>query len=119
MAVTAERPRSKNPTGLRVFLDVLKHIQKLDAEFPLHYTLALTHIALDEGMSLTTLAERMGISLSTASRIVGALSNFRPNGQPYNMIDIRVAVDERRRKELFLTPKGKSFLQRIGKMLEN
>ncbi len=119
MAAALERTRSKNQTALQVFLDLLTHIQKLDSEFPLQYSLALTHIALEEGLSLTSLAERMDVSLSTASRIVGALSNFRPNGQPYNMIDIRVAADERRRKELFLTPRGKSFLQRIGKIIES
>lgn len=108
-----------NHAGTRVFLDLLRHLQKIDPEFPLHYAVCLAEISLDEGCSLTTLAERMGLSLSTVSRIVGALSDFRPNGEPYGLIELKIAPEERRRKELYLTAKGKALLQKIAKTLES
>ncbi len=102
----------------RMFLDLLRQLQKIDPEFPLQYAICLGEIALDEGCSLTTLAERAGLTLSTVSRIVGALSDFRQNGQPYGLIEIKVSATERRRKELTLSPRGRTLLQKLGKVLE-
>jgi DNA-binding MarR family transcriptional regulator len=104
--------------GTQVFLDALRHLQKIDTEFPLQYAACLAEISLNEGCSLTSLAEKTNLSLSTVSRIVGALSDFRPNGAPYGLIELKIAPEERRRKELYLTAKGKSLLQKISKTLE-
>ena len=102
----------------RVFLDLLHQLQKIDPEFPLQYAVCLAEISLDEGCSLTTLAERANLTLSTISRIVGALSDYRQNGQPYGLIEIKISAEERRRKELYLTARGRSALQKLGKVLE-
>lgn len=102
----------------RIILDLLHQLQKIDQEFPLQYAICLVEISLDEGCSLTTLAEKAGLTLSTISRIVGALSDYRQNGQPYGLVEIRVSAEERRRKELYLTARGKTALQKLGKVLE-
>ncbi len=102
----------------QTFLDLLRLLQKTDSEFPLQYALCLAEISLNEGLSLTALAEKANLSLSTISRIVGALSEFRPNGQPYGLVEIRISPEERRRKELYLTPKGRVLIQKISKILE-
>jgi DNA-binding MarR family transcriptional regulator len=102
----------------RQFLELLHQLQKIDPEFPLQYAVCLTEISLDEGCSLTTLAERANLTLSTISRIVGALSDYRQNGQPYGLVEIRISAAERRRKELYLTTRGRTALQKIGKVLE-
>lgn len=98
-------------------LDILSHLQKIDPEFPLQYMICLTEISLEEGLSVTTLADKTGLALSTVSRIIGALSQYRQNGQPYGLVEIRIPPEERRRKELYLTAKGRSLLQRIYKSL--
>lgn len=102
----------------RILLELLHQIQKIDPEFPLQYAVCLTEISLDEGCSLTTLAERANLTLSTISRIVGALSDYRQNGQPYGLVEIRISAVERRRKELYLTARGRSTIQKLGKVLE-
>ena len=104
--------------SVHTFLDLMRLLQKTDGEFPLQYALCLAEISLNEGMSLTALAEKVGLSLSTISRIVGSLSDFRQNGQPYGLVEIRVSAQERRRKELYLTQKGRSLMQKISKILE-
>lgn len=103
----------------QLFLDLLQQLTRVDPEFPLHYSICLTQIAMNEGISLTQLAERTGLALSTVSRIVGALSNYRQNGQAYGLIDLRVSVNERRRKELYLTSKGWAVMRGVGAVLEN
>jgi DNA-binding MarR family transcriptional regulator len=99
----------------RVFLALLHQLQKIDSEFPIQYAICLSEISLNEGCSLTTLAEKTGLSLSTVSRIVGALSDFRQNGEPYGLVELKVSPEERRRKEIYLTAKGRQTLQKITK----
>ena len=88
-------------------LNVLRELQKIDHEFPLQYAICLAEISCEEGMSVTQLANKTGLALSTVSRIVGALSNHRQIGQPYGLVEVAISEQERRRKELYLTPKGK------------
>lgn len=105
-------------SATKLLIELLHQFQKIDQEFPLQYALCLAEISLDEGCSLTTIADRVSLSLSTISRVCGALSDYRQNGQPYGLIEIRVSQAERRRKELHLTPRGRSFMQKIAKTLE-
>jgi DNA-binding MarR family transcriptional regulator len=100
------------------FLKLLREMQKIDPEFPLQYSICLTEISRDEGMSLSALSLKTGLALSTISRIVGALSNYRQSGAPYNLVRVKVSVDERRRKELYLTPRGKAVMDSIAELLK-
>lgn len=102
-----------------LLLNLLHQLERVDPEFPLNYSICLVQIARDEGLSLTMLAERTRLSLSTVSRIVGALSNYRQNGQAYGLIEMRVAETERRRKELYLTSKGWALMRSMGSVLES
>ncbi len=100
------------------FLLVLNQLKAIDPEFPIQYAICLAYIAECEGCSLTYLAEKTGLALSTISRIVGALSNYRQKGEAYGLIDMRVSESERRKKELFLTDKGRTTLANIHSAFE-
>ena len=111
-------PPSAPADRTEILLDLLDQLRGVDPEFPLHYSICLVEIARDEGLSLTQLAERTHLTLSTVSRIAGALSQFRQNGHPYGLIEMRVAANERRRKELYLTPKGRAVIKNMESVLE-
>lgn len=100
-------------------LELLRVLQTIDPEFPLQYAVCLVLVSQDEGLSLTTLSGRAELSLSTTSRIVGALSQYRQSGQPYNLVKLHIAPDERRRKEIYLTPKGRHIIDRASALFEN
>ncbi len=100
------------------FLRLLRELQKIDPEFPLQYAVCLGVISLREGLSISCLAEETNLSLSTVSRIVGALSTARQKGEPYGLIRTKVSPNEKRRKEIYLTPKGRLFIQSIEELLE-
>lgn len=108
--------KSQAHGGLNTCLSYLKVFRNVNGEFPLHYMIALIEIANNEGMSLTELAKKTNLTLSTVSRIVGALSDYRANGKPYELVDLRISKTERRRKELHLTTKGRSLLKRLEKI---
>jgi DNA-binding MarR family transcriptional regulator len=98
-------------------LSLLREFQKIDPEFPLQYAVCLVEIHLDEGLSLTHLAEKTGMALSTVSRIIGALSKHRQKGAPYGLVKVAVSRAERRRKELSLTAKGKAIMHTLTEIL--
>ncbi len=102
---------------IRNFLLLLRELQKIDQEFPLQYAVCLAEISLDEGMSLTRLSEKTGMAISTISRIVGALSKHRQKGTPYGLIKVKISAEERRRKELYLTTKGKAIINSIAEII--
>lgn len=102
---------------MTAFLAVLRELQKIDPEFPLQYAVCLAEIAMDEGLSLTALSERTGMALSTISRIVGALSKYRQSGAPYGLVRVQISARERRKKEIFLTPKGNAIVKGIAEVM--
>ncbi len=99
------------------FLQLLRELQKIDPEFPLQYAICLGEISLNEGLSVTQLSERTGLALSTVSRIVGALSQYRQMGEPYELVNLEVSKIERRRKEIYLTPKGRTIINTIAGLM--
>lgn len=105
------------PKSLRALIGMLQELRGIDPEFPLQYALCLCEIARDEGLSLTELAQRTGVPLSTASRIIAALSGSR--GRCGGMVRVRFSAIEARRKELTLTARGKSLIADLTSPLEN
>lgn len=104
-----------NRAALHAALDLLQTLRAVDSEFPIQYAICLTEIARRERMSVTELAQRTQISLSTVSRIVSALSHRK--GRYGHLIEVRFCREEARRKELTLTPKGHEFMSDMTKNL--
>jgi DNA-binding MarR family transcriptional regulator len=100
--------------SIKEFTAVLRELQKIDPEFPLQYAVCLAEIAMEEGISLTDLSGRTGMPLSTVSRIVGALSSHRQRGNPYGLIKVMIVPQERRRKQLYLTARGRAVIGSIA-----
>ncbi len=94
---------------------VLNELTTIDSEFPLQWAIVFLCIAQDEGLSLKDISEETGISMSVMSRTIGALSNYRRMGKPYGIVTVKMAKDDRRRKELFLSKKGKRLIEKLVK----
>jgi len=94
--------------------DALRQFQTLDAEMQLPQAITLLTIALNEGISLTDLSERTQQSTPSASRNVAALSNTHRKGKPgHGLVISKEDPLERRRKQHWLTPKGRAFLRKL------
>lgn len=103
-------PNTLTTAPASLLLDILHRIQKVDAEFPIQYAICLVHIYQHEGSTISALAERAGLALSTVSRIVGALSDARQYGKPFRFIDVRPSQSDSRKKEIYLTDKGRAVI---------
>lgn len=96
---------------------ILNEFTKIDPEFPLQWAMVFIEIVKDEGASLKDISERTGISMSVMSRTIGALSNYRRMGKPYGLILVKYAKDDKRRKVLTLSAKGKKLFQALSKTI--
>lgn len=102
--------------GLIALIDLLNILRRIDPEFPIQYALCLAEISRQQGISVTELSSRTGITLSTVSRIIGALSgNRRRCG---GLVRVRFSPQEGRRKELFLTPRGAALIAHLAVEIE-
>ncbi len=101
----------------RHLIVLLRELQKIHPEFPLQYAVCLAEISVDEGMSVTALSEKTGMPISTVSRIVGALSSHRRRAAPFGLVRIAISARERRRKELYLTPRGRAVMGSIADII--
>ena len=93
--------------------NALVELTEIDPEFPIQWAITFLEIAQNEGASLKDIAEETGISMSVMSRTIGALANYRRMGKPYGVVTVKAAKDDRRRKELFLSAKGKKLLGQL------
>jgi len=100
-------------TQLQNFLTVLYDLQKVNTEFPLQYIICLGEIAENEGICMSDLAEKTGMPLSTVSRITSALSQ-KSKPSSYNLITVKISPEEKRRKQIFLSPEGHEMISRIN-----
>jgi len=102
---------------LKKLQGVLNELTNVDSEFPLQWAIVFLQIAHNEGAALKDIAEETGISMSVMSRTIGALSNYRRMGKPYGIVVVKQAKDDRRRKELFLSAKGKRLIEKLDKAM--
>jgi DNA-binding MarR family transcriptional regulator len=102
-----------------ILLSLLQDISSLDKNFPLPYSVFLLEVSRNEGCSLGDLQKATGMPLSTLSRILWALSTRRQNGaEPYRLIEQDYAPDNRRRKVIRLSAKGRAFISRVTTILD-
>jgi DNA-binding MarR family transcriptional regulator len=106
-----------NSKKLKKLQVILQELTAIDPEFPIQWVLVFAEIAMEEGISLKDVADRTGISMSVMSRTIGALSNARRMGKPYGLVVVKAAKDDRRRKELFLSAKGKKLAEKLDKVV--
>lgn len=71
---------------------------------------------MDEGLSLTELADRANIPLSTVSRITSMLA-MKNGRKAYGLVTVNIAPQERRRKQIYLSDKGKKTIKNLSQAI--
>jgi DNA-binding MarR family transcriptional regulator len=97
----------------------LQALSSLDKNCPLPDSGFLFEVARNEGCSLGDIGKATGMPLPSLSRILSALSTHRQNGaEPYRLIEQDYAPDNRRRKVIRLSPKGRAFVSRVTAIMD-
>jgi len=96
----------------------LKRLIKIFREIPdlpVNYIHCLIEIENNEGLSLTSLAEKLDLQMPTVSRII---SNLEDRGKAYGLVESIRDPKSRRSKKVYLTNRGKSFTRKITSAVE-
>jgi DNA-binding MarR family transcriptional regulator len=99
--------------GLMGALDALRGDS---VDIPAQQLQALLAVALQPGLTMSDLADRVGMAQSSCSRNVAHLSKwFKPGVAGLDLIEVHEDPRERRRKVMFLNQRGRA---RVAKALE-
>ena len=99
---------------LRKIYRVVEAFRTVDREMPVQQMATLLIVALNEGLSLKEISDRLATASSTASRNVAALSKVHRLGKRgHDLVSSREDPVERRRKMHTLTAKGRLFILRL------
>lgn len=94
---------------------VMEVFRSVDPEIQAQTVLTFLMIARQPGIPMRTIQTRLDVASSTASRNVAYLSdlNYKPSRKGHGFVVAREDPADRRNKLVFLTPKGKKFLQNL------
>lgn len=91
-------------------------LMAVQSELSLPQLVALLTIALEPGLSVNDLADRIGLPQQTASRYVAVLlGRYETPGQSplHPLISQAVSEDDPRKRALFLTAAGQALVRRL------
>lgn len=102
----------RRPEGL--LIAALEELRDLDVDMPIAQALSLLLIARNEGLSLKELAQQAGVGMASASRYVATFGKPKKAGaKGYGLVTAVEDPEERRKKIITLTPKGRSFVNKL------
>jgi DNA-binding MarR family transcriptional regulator len=101
------------------FAKCLDEMRKLDPEIQAQTVSCFVVVAMNPGITMKDIGERVGISQASTSRNIAALSKVHRLNRPGH--DLVVATEdpvERRRKVVHLTDKGKRVAESLRMIME-
>jgi DNA-binding MarR family transcriptional regulator len=93
--------------NLSTALGILSNLREIDPNMPVSEALSLLLIAKYDGISLKDLASKADVGMASASRYVRVFS------LELGVVTAKEDPDERRKKVISLTPKGKVMIKKI------
>ncbi|MFG1488107.1 MarR family transcriptional regulator [Oceanospirillum sp. HFRX-1_2] len=101
-------------------LHVITELRHIGPDMPIQTAATFLSVANEEGITMKRLSEKLGISQSSVSRNVAALSKtHRLNKPGYDLLYAMEDPTERRRKIVRLTPKGRLLADKIAQCIED
>jgi DNA-binding MarR family transcriptional regulator len=93
---------------------ILEEFRKVSPTMPVSTALTLVTIAMEEGQSITEVANRSGIPLATVSRHYSQLGPVNPTEpKAWELIEYPNDLMNRRKKTVRLTPSGQRTIRSL------
>lgn len=98
---------------------LIREFRKLHPELSCQVAETFLMIALDEGATVSSIGEKMGVSTAAASRHVSHLGKYDRRRNPgLGLVETRETLEDRRVKELRLTAKGRRVRDTLIDLME-
>lgn len=112
-----DNPTFKSDTERRTFrtvFNILARFRDIDGDMPVQQMVVLAWVGLNEGKTQRDLRAALDMASSTSSRNLAALSKVHRLGKAgLGLIDWIENPEDRRAKLIYLTPKGKVFINSL------
>lgn len=110
-----------NTTTLRKLYSALGELSRVDNAMPFHQVMVLLLIALHDnegGIEMRDISASLKMSSSSASRNVAALGEWHRLQRPgLGLVETTTDYEDRRRKPVVLTTKGRKLLDTVTRRL--
>lgn len=112
---------SEENEGIKRMERALRQVRTaIDPTVPTQLVQAFLAVGLNEGQTLTELAEHLGTNISTASRQLLDLGERNRKMEPgYNLVDRRADPMNLRVNRYSLTPKGRLLLKELADIMKD
>lgn len=103
--------------ALWTLFKAIEEFRKLDPEIPSQTVNTYLYVASHEGCTMKDIAEALGVAQSTMSRNISTLDKINRHHQPgLNLVNAVEDPNERRRKIVTLTPRGRQLMARLNEL---
>lgn len=104
--------------SIEIYMKFVEMFRDMDAEIPLTTVGVFLVVVQNEHMTMKDMAKILGISQASCSRNVAYLAQYHRLNKPgLNLLVTREDPEERRRKIVSLTQKGKRVVERMQSMV--
>lgn len=98
----------------RSVFTLISVFRDLDQDMPMTQAICFLWVALNEGRTQVELRQALNMPSATSSRNLAALSKVHRLGKAgHNLIEWAENPEDRRAKLLYLTPKGRAFVETL------
>ncbi len=105
--------------ALKRLTDAIRELRNFSAVLNLQAAHILLLVAEDPGITSKEIAKKTGLSQSSCSRNISLLSEINRLGKPgLNLVKSMEDPEERRRKIVHLTEKGKELTDKISRTVQ-
>lgn len=106
--------------ALRKCLLLLETFRAIRRLMPLQHAYAFLVVALEEGLSVSEYAKRVGVTQSVMTRILFSLaSSSQGRGPGYRLVQQAIDLENPRQTQTFLTAKGKVLMREIARLVHS
>jgi DNA-binding MarR family transcriptional regulator len=107
-------------TALHKCLLFMEALRVVNSIMPMQQAYAFLLVAMEEGCGVQEYAERAGVTQPVMTRILLALGQHRQKGAPgYGLVHQATDTHDLRKRQTFLTPKGKALMREIVRMIRS
>jgi DNA-binding MarR family transcriptional regulator len=100
-----------------LFIEAFRAIRRL---MPLQHAYAFLHVAVQEGLSVSDYAKRVGVTQAVMTRILFSLGSASQGRAPgYRLVQRVADPKDSRKTQTFLSVKGKALVHQIGQLMRS
>ena len=106
-------------TNIRKFLKAVEALRTVDATLPVQALAAFLAIAINEGENVNSIAAKVDLAQSSASRNISSLTAWDWRKKPgLKLVEYREDPMNLSQKNLYLTERGKNLIRKLSEILE-